>query len=90
MLFYFILVVLLSVMLSVATIHLATRLNWLIHKLDSHGVQKFHIDPVPSIGGFSVFLAFSYGLWSVSEESSMLMLFWVVSLPVFLVGLVED
>ena len=90
MLFYFILIVLLAMMLSVAIIHLSSRLNWLVHKLDSHGVQKFHIDPVPSIGGFSVFLAFSYGLWSVGEESSVLIFFWVASLPIFLAGLVED
>jgi len=83
-------VVSISFFVGFLLVRIAPKVDWLIHKLDSHGVQKFHIDPVPSIGGFSVFLAFSFGLWGVGDESNMLVFLWLASLPVFLAGLVED
>ena len=71
-------------------IRLTSKINWLIHDLDSHGVQKFHVDPVPSIGGLSIFLTFSFGMWGVNGESNVLVFLWLASLPIFFAGLVED
>ena len=71
-------------------IRATSRIDWLIHKLDSHGIQKFHTDPTPSVGGLSIFLAFSFGLWIINDELSILVFFWLASLPVFLAGLIED
>ena len=71
-------------------IRLTSKINWLIHDLDSHGVQKFHVDPVPSIGGLSVFLTFSFGMWSVNGGLNVLVFLWLSSLPIFFAGLVED
>jgi UDP-N-acetylmuramyl pentapeptide phosphotransferase/UDP-N-acetylglucosamine-1-phosphate transferase len=67
-----------------------SRIDWLIHDLDSHGIQKFHVAPTPSVGGLSVFLAFSFGLWSMSDELDVVVFLWMATLPIFLAGLIED
>ncbi|MCB6182785.1 glycosyltransferase [Leeia sp. TBRC 13508] len=61
---------------------------------DLNGVQKFHVHPVPRIGGISLFIAM-LAIWVVqlvkqapsSREFSLLLL---SSLPAFLGGLIED
>jgi UDP-GlcNAc:undecaprenyl-phosphate/decaprenyl-phosphate GlcNAc-1-phosphate transferase len=83
-------VFLISLFIIFLLIQAASKIDWLIHKSDSYGIQKFHVEPTPSIGGLSVFLAFSFGLWSIDEKSSILVFFWLTSLPVFLAGLIED
>lgn len=85
-----ILIFLISLFVSLSLILLARRFDGFIHKLDSHGVQKFHLNPTPSIGGLAVFLAFSFGLLNIDEKSNILVFFWLALLPVFVTGLIED
>jgi len=89
---FYLLFVVFVISLSTAflLIRAASKIDWLIHDLDTKGVQKLHVDPTPSIGGVSVFLAFSSGLWIMDNEPGVLALLWLSSLPVFIAGLVED
>ena len=48
--------------------YFADKIDWLIHKGDLQGVQKFHIDHTPSIGGIPVVLGFAVGLWLLDEQ----------------------
>jgi UDP-GlcNAc:undecaprenyl-phosphate/decaprenyl-phosphate GlcNAc-1-phosphate transferase len=85
-----ILVFCISSFTSFSLILLSFKFDSFIHKLDSHGVQKFHLNPTPSIGGLSVFMAFSFGLLSINEESNVLAFFWIALLPIFVAGTIED
>ena len=76
--------------ISLIVIGLSIKFSGMIHVNDHHGVQKVHAVPTPRIGGVSVFLAFSYGLWMFQEISSLILMFWLALLPVFLIGLIED
>jgi len=79
-----------SLIISWLIVHFADKIDWLIHKDDLQGVQKFHIDHTPSIGGIPVFLGFAVGLWLLDEQSSGLWILWLASLPVFAGGICED
>jgi UDP-N-acetylmuramyl pentapeptide phosphotransferase/UDP-N-acetylglucosamine-1-phosphate transferase len=57
---------------------------------DLNGVQKFHEHSVARIGGIAVFLAVTFGLWLLQDQSDMLLKIWLASLPVFVVGFYED
>jgi UDP-N-acetylmuramyl pentapeptide phosphotransferase/UDP-N-acetylglucosamine-1-phosphate transferase len=83
-------VFLISFSVAFLFIRLTFKIDWLVHNLDSHGIQKFHDNPTPSLGGLSVFLAFSFGLWIIDDKLSILVFFWLASLPLFLAGLIED
>lgn len=88
--YLFFLVFFISLSVAFLLIRAASKIDWLIHNLDFNGVQKFHVAPTPSIGGLSVFLAFSFGLLGVGDKSNMLVFLWLTPLPIFLAGLVED
>lgn len=76
---------------------LATR-RWHNHlSMDTHyGVQKFHVDPTPRIGGLGCLVGITVG-WSIHESvplfanaDRLLGLMLLASLPAFLFGLAED
>ena len=79
-----------SLIIGWLIMHFADKIDWLIHKGDLQGVQKFHIDHTPSIGGIPVFFGFAVGLWLLDEQSSGLWILWLASLPVFAGGVYED
>ena len=72
------------------SVQLTLKFENLISRKDSFGIQKLHMKPTSRIGGVSVFLAFSIGLMSINENSSLLIFFWLSLLPVFVIGLIED
>jgi UDP-N-acetylmuramyl pentapeptide phosphotransferase/UDP-N-acetylglucosamine-1-phosphate transferase len=61
---------------------------------DFKGVQKFHDNPVPRIGGIPIFLGLSCALmwrWTDNTQIGLFAsLLLLSSLPCFLTGLVED
>jgi len=61
---------------------------------DTRGVQKFHVHPVPRIGGVSLFLSLlAVGLWlQFANPSVGTPMLWLLlaGAPAFLGGLVED
>ena len=60
---------------------------------DPHeGIQKFHTDVTPRVGGIAIFLGATLG-WYVAPPNFFGGLFWtliVASIPAFFVGLLED
>jgi UDP-N-acetylmuramyl pentapeptide phosphotransferase/UDP-N-acetylglucosamine-1-phosphate transferase len=64
--------------------------SWSSNGGDLIGVQKFHIHPTSRFGGIPVFIVFSFFMWGVNDESNILIFFWIATLPVFLIGLIED
>ena len=61
--------------------------------VDLHSVQKFHITPVPRIGGLALLLALFIALiYGPKLESVALQWGWLLfaGLPIFLVGTLED
>jgi len=81
-------VFLVAFIFSYLIILLAKRGRWMFNS-DFYGVQKFHIEPTPRIGGIPVFFGLFFGLWLSSIEGLFLP-FLAISIPVFLGGLVED
>ena len=79
-----------SLIIGWLIVHFADKIDWLIHKGDLQGVQKFHVDHTPSIGGIPVFLGFAVGLWLFDGRASGLWILWLASLPVFAGGVYED
>jgi UDP-N-acetylmuramyl pentapeptide phosphotransferase/UDP-N-acetylglucosamine-1-phosphate transferase len=69
---------------------MASKVSWIACEVDLHGVQKFHTNSTSRLGGVSIFTAFSVALWSLSEQSNLLMILWLALLPVFITGVVED
>ena len=64
--------------------------QWTTIESDTIGVQKFHKDPTPHIGGVPIFIGFFVGLWFLPIEQEIKLLLLVASLPVFIGGIVED
>ena len=64
--------------------------QWTAIESDTIGVQKFHKDPTPHIGGVPIFIGFFVGLWFLPIEQEIKLLLLVASLPVFIGGIVED
>lgn len=60
--------------------------------MDTTGVQKFHSNPVPRIGGAPVFIGFLTTLFLTQAfyPSNYTWLFLVAALPAFFAGLLED
>jgi len=71
-------------------VKLAKSKNWFVNVADIQGIQKFHIKPVPRIGGLGVFVGFSVALFLLEDQSGLLFKILLSSLPVFVVGLYED
>jgi UDP-GlcNAc:undecaprenyl-phosphate/decaprenyl-phosphate GlcNAc-1-phosphate transferase len=80
----------LSFFIGFLLIQMTSKVDWAACEDDLHGVQKFHTNRTSRLGGISIFTAFSVALWSLSEQSNLLMIFWLASLPVFFTGVVED
>lgn len=66
----------------------------LIMDLDLLGVQKFHLRPVPRVGGIAIIIGFTFGLlprWQNEYGiASFSIKFLIASFPVFFIGLLED
>jgi UDP-N-acetylmuramyl pentapeptide phosphotransferase/UDP-N-acetylglucosamine-1-phosphate transferase len=65
------------------------------HDHDVSGPQKFHVRPVPRIGGVGIVVGILFGVValvasSIWFEHKVAMLVLACAMPVFLVGLVED
>jgi len=62
------------------------------HSLDTTvGVQKFHVQPTPRIGGVALFLGLIAAWWLTSDLTAQLLgQMLVASLPAFAAGLTED
>ena len=62
------------------------------HSLDTiDGVQKFHVQPTPRIGGVALFLGLIAAWWLASGSTAQLLGHMLVaSLPAFAAGLTED
>jgi UDP-N-acetylmuramyl pentapeptide phosphotransferase/UDP-N-acetylglucosamine-1-phosphate transferase len=57
----------------------------------TEGVQKFHADPTPRIGGLAIFAGLLAGWWRGSDaENALLGPLLIASLPAFAFGLLED
>jgi UDP-N-acetylmuramyl pentapeptide phosphotransferase/UDP-N-acetylglucosamine-1-phosphate transferase len=57
----------------------------------SHGVQKFHTNPTPRVGGVAIYLGITSSLYLLDEAETSLMLPLVLaSIPAFMFGLTED
>jgi len=77
--------------LSALIVILADKKQWFLNQHDLIGVQKFHHHPTPHIGGLAVFCSFVLGCLLLPPNiQSVLVPLLIVSLPVFIVGLVED
>lgn len=80
-----------SLFLSVLIVVLANKKQWFLNHHDLIGVQKFHKHPVPHVGGLAVFLSFFIGSLLLSSDiQNILMPILIISLLIFVVGLIED
>ena len=64
--------------------------KWTANEFDTIGMQKFHKNPVPHIGGALLFTGFFIGLWFLPAAQEIRLLLLVASLPVFIAGIAED
>jgi UDP-GlcNAc:undecaprenyl-phosphate/decaprenyl-phosphate GlcNAc-1-phosphate transferase len=76
--------------LSNLLIWLQHKTGFLLNKADLIGVQKFHKNPTPRIAGISIFIGFFVGAWLTFGANNLFYSLVISSLPVFLVGLIED
>lgn len=91
-------IILLPLLIAVATAYIVIRYQHLHERLshdhDLSGVQKFHTEAVPRIGGVVIALALLSGLWLVNqnhpEQSELTLWLMLSALPVFAGGLIED
>ena len=88
--FILISVSLLVLALSAVLIWVSHKSEILLKKTDLIGVQKFHNKPTPRIAGVSIFIGFFIGVWLEFGASVLFYSLLISSLPVFLLGLIED
>ena len=79
-----------SSIISWAIIQLSKTKNWFVSDGDLQGVQKFHKELTPRIGGLSILVAFSTALFLTESWSNLLLVLWLSSMPVFIAGIYED
>lgn len=79
-----------SIIFSALIVVLAHKKQWFLNQHDLCGVQKFHHQPTPHIGGLAVFLSFCIGYFLLPDLQAILLPLLLVSTPVFIIGLVED
>ena len=81
----------LSLTFSALIVVLAHKKQWFLNQHDLSGVQKFHHEPTPHVGGLAVFLSFVLGSFLLPVETQrVLQPILLVSAPVFIIGLIED
>jgi len=95
MLYFFLLAFLVSFLVSIALIRLSYQYKKLLTDSLHEGPQKFHQLPAPRLGGIALFLALLSGviLANLREEvffKKEYTLLFIVGLPAFLAGLMED
>lgn len=57
----------------------------------AHGVQKFHVNPTPRVGGLAVLMGGLTGWWLAPPlVDNVLRVMWLAGLPAFLFGFAED
>ena len=87
----FLITLLFSIVLSILIVVLAYKKQWFLNQHDLDGVQKFHHEPTPHVGGLAVFLSFVLGSFLLPIEAQrVLQPILIVSAPVFIIGLIED
>ena len=87
----FMIISLVSIALSSAIIILSNKKKLFLNVHDNVGVQKFHHQPVPHVGGVAVFFGFFIGILLLTKDVQDLLLpLFLIASPVFLVGLAED
>ena len=87
----FLITLLFSIVLSILIVVLAHKKQWFLNQHDLDGVQKFHHEPTPHVGGLAVFLSFVLGSFLLPIEAQrVLQPILIVSAPVFIIGLIED
>ncbi len=89
----FLILFILSLLLNIFIIYIIKKIHIVYDTY--YGPQKFHTVPTPRIGGFSIFFAFiAYNIYlfllNKSDLSKYVLYFSMISLPVFLSGLLED
>ena len=58
---------------------------------EAKGVQKFHVEPTPRIGGVAILLGGLAGwMFAPSKVDDVLGVMWLAGLPAFIFGLAED
>ena len=81
----------LSLVFSALIVILAHKKQWFLNQHDLAGVQKFHHKPTPHVGGLAIFLSFVLGSFLLPVEvQRVLQPILLVSVPVFIIGLIED
>jgi UDP-N-acetylmuramyl pentapeptide phosphotransferase/UDP-N-acetylglucosamine-1-phosphate transferase len=80
----------LSLITSWVILQLSQSKNYFVNDIDLEGVQKFHKVATPRIGGVSIFIGLSVALFLLEKQPNLLLLLWLSSLPVLIVGLYED
>jgi len=87
----FLITLLFSIVFSIFIVALAHKKQWFLNQHDLVGVQKFHHEPTPHVGGLAVFLSFVLGSFLLPVEvQRVLHPVLLVSSPVFIIGLIED
>ncbi len=87
----FLITLLFSIVLSILIVVLAHKKQWFLNQHDLDGVQKFHHESTPHVGGLAVFLSFVLGSFLLPIEAQrVLQPILIVSAPVFIIGLIED
>jgi UDP-N-acetylmuramyl pentapeptide phosphotransferase/UDP-N-acetylglucosamine-1-phosphate transferase len=86
----FLIILLCSIILSTLIVILAHQKQWFLNQHDLVGVQKFHYQPIPHVGGLSVFLSFCVGYFLLPNVQVVVLQLLLVSTPVLIIGLIED
>jgi UDP-N-acetylmuramyl pentapeptide phosphotransferase/UDP-N-acetylglucosamine-1-phosphate transferase len=79
-----------SFVISWTIIQLSKTKKCLVSDVDLQGVQRFHKEPTPRIGGWAILVGFSIALFLVENQSNLLLVLWLSSMPVFIIGIYED
>jgi len=80
-----------SITASASIVILSHKKCWFLNRHDLIGVQKFHHQPTPHVGGLAVFLSFVLGSFLLPVEvQRVLQPVLLASSPVFIIGLIED
>jgi UDP-N-acetylmuramyl pentapeptide phosphotransferase/UDP-N-acetylglucosamine-1-phosphate transferase len=88
---FFLITLIFSLIFSALIVILALKKQWFLSQHDLTGVQKFHHQPTPHVGGLAVFLSFVLGSFLLpAEAQSVLQPILLIAAPIFIIGLIED